>query len=140
MILAGIRVDYQTDLRFIEGSLTGLKYQDDILHPMFRPIEGDMGKILSSWAIMLDLREPESLMSTWKVNEYSVSNSQVFLQTLHNWTCWGHSSATQFSSSKTDPESTRASDCVGVYGQRLELLLPCTEVIQNTDNNCITMN
>lgn len=25
MILAGIRVDYKTDLRFIEGSLTGLK-------------------------------------------------------------------------------------------------------------------
>lgn len=60
MILAGIRVDYKTDLRFIEGSLTSLKYQDDFLHPIVRPIAGDMGRILSSWTIMLDLREPES--------------------------------------------------------------------------------
>lgn len=31
-------VDYKTDLRFIEGFMTGLKYRDDIFHQIVRPI------------------------------------------------------------------------------------------------------
>lgn len=44
MVWAGISVDYKTDLHVIEDSLTGLKYQDDILHPIVRPIAGNVGE------------------------------------------------------------------------------------------------
>lgn len=46
IVLAGISVEYKTDLHVIEGSLTGLKYQADILHPNFSPIAGAVGKEL----------------------------------------------------------------------------------------------
>ena len=44
MIWAGISVDYKTDLHIIEGSLTGAKYRDNILHPIVRPIAGTVGE------------------------------------------------------------------------------------------------
>lgn len=45
MVWAGISIDYHTDLYVIDnGSLTAVRYRDEILHPIVRPIAGAVGQ------------------------------------------------------------------------------------------------
>ena len=44
MVWAGISIEGRTDLHVINGcSLTGVRYRDEILHPIVRPFAGAVG-------------------------------------------------------------------------------------------------
>jgi hypothetical protein len=37
MVWAGISIDGKTDIHVIAGNLSGVRYRDEILHPIVRP-------------------------------------------------------------------------------------------------------
>jgi hypothetical protein len=43
MVWAGISIDGKTDLHVIAGYLSGVRYRDEILHPIVRPYAGAVG-------------------------------------------------------------------------------------------------
>ena len=43
MVWAGISIDGKTDLHVIAGNLSGVRYRDEILHPIVRPYPGAVG-------------------------------------------------------------------------------------------------
>ena len=43
MAWAGISIDGKTDLHVIAGNLSGVRYRDEILHPIVRPYAGAVG-------------------------------------------------------------------------------------------------
>ena len=43
MVWAGISIDDKTDLHVIAGNLSGVRYRDEILHPIVRPYPGAVG-------------------------------------------------------------------------------------------------
>ena len=69
MIWAGISIDCKTDLHIIEGNLTGLKYRNDILHPIVRRIACTLG---GEFILMDDNARPHRVRI---VNEYMKSET-----------------------------------------------------------------
>jgi hypothetical protein len=43
MVWAGISIDGKTDLHVIAGNLSGVRYREEILHPIVRPYAGAVG-------------------------------------------------------------------------------------------------
>jgi hypothetical protein len=43
MVWAGISIDGKTDLHVIAGNLSGVRYRDEILHPIVKPYAGAVG-------------------------------------------------------------------------------------------------
>jgi hypothetical protein len=43
MVWPGISIDGKTDLHVIAGNLSGVRYRDEILHPIVRPYAGAVG-------------------------------------------------------------------------------------------------
>ena len=43
MVWAGISIDGKSDLHVIAGNLSGVRYRDEILHPIVRPYAGAVG-------------------------------------------------------------------------------------------------
>ena len=46
MVWAGISIDGKTDLPVIAGNLSGVRFRDEILHPILRPYEAAVGDVL----------------------------------------------------------------------------------------------
>jgi hypothetical protein len=55
MIWAGISIDGKTDLHVIAGNLSGVRYRDEILHPIVRPC---VGAVCDGFILMDDNARP----------------------------------------------------------------------------------
>jgi hypothetical protein len=44
MVWGGILFDGTTELYLVQGTLTGVRYRDEVLHPIVRPFAGAIGE------------------------------------------------------------------------------------------------
>ena len=70
MVPGGISMEGRTDLHRLEnGSLTAIRYRDEILEPMVRPYAGAVGPGFLLMPSMPSLMWQEYAGSTWRMKE-----------------------------------------------------------------------
>ena len=94
MVWAGISIDGKTDLHVIAGNLSGVRYRDEIWHPIVRPYASAVGDEFHS--NRRQCSSSQSACSDWLPWEWNNRVAKLFTGHESDWTWLGHATRRPF--------------------------------------------